>query len=141
MQFTFAGISRDEIIQRSASEIIAKIKQNMKAQSKNVHAQKILRLRKKIEDAQVLLKLQEECEEARKEAELKKDTESLRAYEKLKIQMAMLGEQIDATHTDRSLLDEFGTQQAPAYGSLIQMNNFQIENIQHPGGSSNNYSK
>lgn len=72
----------------------------------------------------MLLKLQEECEEARKEAELKKDTESLRAYEKLKIQMAVLGEQIDAAHTDRSLLDEFGTHQAPAYGSLIQMNNF-----------------
>ena len=38
MQFTFAGISRDEIIQRSASEIIARIKKNMQAQSKNVHA-------------------------------------------------------------------------------------------------------
>ena len=47
---TFAGISKEDIVQRPATEILARVKQNLKHNNQNVQALKISSLKRKIEE-------------------------------------------------------------------------------------------
>lgn len=38
LKFTYSGISREDILKKSTSEIMQKIKQNMRQQKQNLHA-------------------------------------------------------------------------------------------------------